>query len=190
MKKTVENLSKALVGESLARNRYTMYGNIAKKEGYEKVAATFHLTADQETEHAKWLLRMLHQLKEQGAEIGEIEVPAHVPTDLGDTAANLKAAMAGEHYENSEMYPEFAKTAQEEGLTLIAARIRAISKAEENHEGTYAGLLRELEEGTMFRRPEPVLWVCRKCGHIHMGLEAPAECPSCGHPQGYFEVKI
>ena len=189
MKKTVENLAKAFIGESQARNRYTMYGNIAKKEGFEKVAARFMTTADQEAEHAKWHMRMLHQLHEQGAEIGNLEVPALVPTSLGDTVVNLRAAIAGEHYENSDMYPGFAKDAEEEGLPLIAARIKAISKAEENHEALYTSLLKELEDGTMFKQDEEVVWVCRKCGHIHTSKEAPAECPSCGHPQAYFEVK-
>lgn len=189
MKKTVENLAKAFIGESQARNRYTVYSKIAKKEGLEKIAATFMTTADQEAEHAKWHMRMLHQLKEKGADIGSLEVPAIVPTALGDTIVNLKAAIAGEHYENSDMYPGFAKDAEEEGLLLIAARIKAISKAEENHEALYIGLLNELENGTMFKHNEEVVWVCRKCGHIHTSKEAPAECPSCGHPQAYFEVK-
>ena len=189
MQKTVENLAKAFIGESQARNRYTVYGKIASKEGYQKIAAVFMTTADQEAEHAKWHMRMLHQLKEKGAEIGNLEVPAIVPTVLGDTVENLKAAIAGEHYENSEMYPGFAKDAEEEGLLLIAARIRAISKSEENHESIYVGLLKELEEGTIFKRDEEVVWACRKCGHIHAGKIAPEECPSCGHPQGYFEVK-
>ncbi|MBN1585394.1 rubrerythrin family protein [Candidatus Uhrbacteria bacterium] len=189
MVKTVGNLAKALIGESLARNRYSAYSAIAKREGYERIAAVFAATADQEAEHAKWHLRMLHQLMGQGADISGLEVSARVPTDLGDTAANLRAAIAGEHYENSEMYPGFAGDAIDEGLPLIAARLRAIAKSEENHEGLYAGLLRELEGGTMFEREGEVVWVCRKCGHIHAGRKAPGECPSCGHPQGYFEAR-
>lgn len=191
MKKTLKNLAVAFIGESQARNRYTMYSNIAKKEGYEKVAAVFATTADQEAEHAKWHLRMINQLaNDKGADISDLNVAeAHVPTVLGDTKENLKAAIEGEHYENSDMYPGFAKVAEEEGLPLVAARLRGISKAEENHEWLYSGLLEDIESGKIFESDEEVIWVCRKCGHIHAAKKAPTECPSCGHPQAYFEIR-
>lgn len=190
MEKTIKNLAAAFVGESQARNRYTRYAKIAKKEGYEEIAANFALTADQEAEHAKWLLQMINELKGEGGEYDEIKLEsAAVPTILGDTKENLAAAISGENYEYTSMYPEFARIAEEEGLPQIAARLRAIAKAEENHEDRYKKFLQDLEEGTVFKKKEKVVWQCRKCGYIHEGEEAPAKCPSCGHPQAYFEVK-
>jgi len=190
MQKTIKNLAAAFIGESQARNRYTFYSKIAKKEGFEKVSAIFTLTADQETEHAKWLMRMINELKTgNDTEYNPIMVEAEAPTTLADTKENLKSAIAGENYEFESMYPEFADTAEQEGLPEIAKRLRAIAKAEENHEDRYKELLKELENGTMFKKDEEVVWVCRKCGHIHTSKEAPEECPSCGHPQAYFEVK-
>jgi len=189
MQKTIQNLAKAFIGESQARNRYTMYSGIAKKEGYEKVSAIFALTADQEAEHAKWLMRMINNLKGENSEFNTITVEASAPTMVGDTVENLKAAIAGENFEYTNMYPEFANTAGEESLPDVAKRLRAIAKAEENHEDKYKNLLEELETDTMFKKDEEVVWVCRKCGHIHSSKEAPEECPSCGHPQAYFEVK-
>jgi rubrerythrin len=189
MEKTIKNLAAAFVGESQARNRYTTYGKIAKKEGFEKIAATFALTADQEAEHAKWLMRMINNLKRGNTEYDTISIDAGVPTVLGKTAENLAAAIKGESYEHNSMYPEFANTAEEENLPEVAIRLRAIAKAEENHESIYKELLEDLESGKTFKKDKEVVWVCRKCGHIHTSEEAPDECPSCGHPQAYFEVK-
>jgi len=189
MQETIKNLAKAFIGESQARNRYTMYSKIAVKEGYQEISANFALTADQEAEHAKWLMRMINDLKDGNVEFDTINVEASAPTVLGSTVDNLKTAIAGENYEHTSMYPEFAKTADEENLPDVSKRLRAIAIAEENHEDKYKKFLTELEAGTMFKKSEEVVWVCRKCGHIHTATEAPEECPSCGHPQAYFEVK-
>ena len=189
MQKTINNLTKAFVGESQARNRYTMYSGIAKKEGYELIAATFALTADQEAEHAKWLMRMINTLKDNNSEYDTIAIQASAPTVVSDTADNLRAAISGENYEHTNMYPEFAKIAEEEGLADVAVRLRAIAKAEENHEDNYKKILDELEAGSVFKKETEVMWVCRKCGHMHSSNQAPEVCPSCGHSQAYFEVK-
>jgi len=189
MKNTIKNLTKAFIGESQARNRYTMYSKIAKNEGYEKIADLFMLTADQEAEHAKWLMRMINELKDGNSEYNEIKVEAVTPTILGQTKENLKAAINGENYEHTEMYPGFAEIAQEEGLDKIATRFRSIARAEENHEARYKDVLNDLENNTIFGKEKEVTWQCRKCGYIHFSKKAPIECPSCGHPQAYFEVK-
>ena len=189
MEKTIKNLTEAFIGESQARNRYTMYAKIAKKEGYEEISANFSLTADQETEHAKWLMRMINELKGDNAEYDEIIVEAGAPTILKDTKENLKAALAGENHEYTTMYPGFADIAEEEGLSDIANRLRSIAKAEANHEDRYKRFLGILKNGSVFKREEEVVWVCRKCGYTHKGKQAPDKCPSCGHPQAYFEVK-
>jgi len=189
MKKTIINLAKAFIGEGQARNRYTIYAKIAKKEGYEEIAANFSLTADQEAEHAKWLLRMINELKKGDSQYNEINVEAGVPTILEDTKKNLKAAIVGENYEYADMYPGFAYTAEKEGLANIASRLKAIAKAEENHEDRYMKFLDLLENGTVFKRYEKVNWVCRKCGYMYTAEEAPIKCPSCEHPQAYFQVK-
>ena len=186
MKKTLENLTKAFIGESQARNRYTFYAKIAKKEGYEQIAEIFLITADNEKDHAKRLFEHIQELKE-GAD--EIKVEAAAPLVYGDTAQNLKAAIAGEHYENTEMYPGFAKTAEEEGLDRIAARLRSISKAEEHHEERYKKLLKEVETGTVFKKDEEVEWVCRECGYVHTGKQPPEKCPSCDHAKSFYQMK-
>jgi rubrerythrin len=183
---TLKNLCDAFVGESQARNRYTMYSKIAIKEGYQAVAANFELTATQEAEHAKWLMRMIQELKE-GEE--PVLIETGVATTLGTTVENLKAAIGGEHHEHQNMYPEYAKQAEEEGYDKIAERLRSIAKAEENHEERYKQHLVAIENGTMFKAEEAVVWQCRKCGYMHAGQEAPEECPSCDHPQEYFERK-
>lgn len=188
MSQTVNNLARAFVGESQARNRYTMYASIAKKEGYELIAATFRTTADQEHEHAKWLMRLINELRPDASEPLHLDA-VEVPTVLGDTVANLKSAIAGENYEFESMYPEFAKAAVAEGHPKISTRLLAIAKAEQNHSGQYAELLRLIESGEMFKRAAPVVWTCRNCGHTYLGLAAPSECPACGHPQAYFEAK-
>jgi len=183
---TIKNLAKAFVGESQARNRYTFYAKIAKKEGFEQIAEIFLITAENEREHAKWLLRMINDLKKKtGENVDVIEAP--VPTTLGDTAENLKAAIAGENYEHTKMYPEFADVAEKEGFPEIANRLRAIAVAERHHEERYKKLLKEVEGKTVFKKEKKVYWVCRKCGYIHEGEEPPEECPSCGHPKSYFE---
>lgn len=185
MKETIKNLAKAFVGESQARNRYTIYSKIAKKEGYEKIAEIFEMTANQEREHAKWLFRMINQLKSEDDE--EINIDTGVPTVLKNTIENLKSAINGENYEHTKMYPEFAKVAEDEGFTDIASRLRAIAKAEEHHEERYTKLLNALEGNKIFKKEKKVRWVCRKCGYVHESEEAPDVCPSCGHPKSYFE---
>lgn len=189
MKETIQNLAKAFVGESQARNRYTFYAKIAKKEGYEQIAEIFEKTAENEREHAKWLLRLINELIKKHGDVGEIKIESPVPTTLGDTIENLKAAIAGENYEHTKMYPEFADVAEKEGFPEIAARLRAIAKAEQHHEERFKKLLENLEKGTVFRKEKKVYWVCRKCGYVHEGEEPPEECPSCNHPKNYFELK-
>ncbi len=190
MNETIQNLTKAFIGESQARNRYTIYAKIAKKEGYEQVSEIFSLTADQEKEHAKWLFRMINDLKKKSDEnLDTITVEAPAPTILSNTIDNLKSAIAGEHYEYESMYPEFADIADKEGFPEIATRLRAIANAEEHHEERYKKLLKEVEGETVFKKEEEISWVCRRCGHVHTGKEAPDACPSCGHPTAYFEVK-
>ena len=190
MKKTIKNLVKAFIGESQARNRYTFYAKIAKQEGYEQIAEIFLITADNEEEHANNLFKLINELKKESNEkIEEIVVEAAAPTTLGNTAENLKAAIAGENYEHTKMYPEFAKIAEEEGYPEIAKRLRAIAKAEEHHEERYKKLLKEVEASTVFKKEKEVWWVCRECGYIHFGKEPPEKCPSCNHPRSYFQVK-
>ncbi len=185
---TVKNLAKAFIGESQARNRYTFYAKIAKKEGFEQIAEIFLVTAENEREHAKWLFRLINELKKKNDEnFDKIRVEADVPTILGNTRENLKSAIAGENYEHTKMYPEFANIAEKEGLPEIAKRLRAIAVAEKHHEERYKKLLKELENNTLFKKDKKVYWVCRKCGYIHEGTEPPEECPSCGHPKSYFE---
>lgn len=187
MKKTIENLTKAFIGESQARNRYSFYAKTAKKEGYEKIGEVFDTTADQEKQHAKWLLRMINEIKEDG--VNEISVEADASFIFGTTLENLKAAISGENYEHTKMYPEFAKTAEEEGYGDIASRLKAIAKAEEHHEERYSKLLKALEAKTLFKKENDVWWVCRECGYHYYGKEAPAKCPSCDHPQAFYELK-
>ncbi|MEM2869472.1 MAG: rubrerythrin family protein [Thermoplasmata archaeon] len=179
--KTEQNLLTAFAGESQARNRYTYFASQARKEGYEQIAAIFSDTADNEKEHAKRFFKFL--------EGGEAMVSASFPAGvIGDTKANLKAAAAGENMEYTKLYPEFAKTAEKEGFPQIAAVFRSVSVAEQGHERRYLLLLENLEKGQVFKRAKPVKWRCRNCGYIHEGTEAPKECPSCAHPQAFFEV--
>jgi len=190
MKNTIENLVKAFIGESQARNRYTFYAKIAKKEGFEQIAEIFLITAENEKEHASNLFDLISAMKKKSHEkIDEIKVEAAAPTVLASTAENLKAAIAGENYEHTKMYPEFADVAEREGFPEIAARLRAIAKAEKHHEERYKKLLREVEAGTFFRKEKDVWWVCRECGYIHFGKEPPEECPSCDHPRSYFQLE-
>jgi len=186
MKKTLENLTKAFIGESQARNRYTFYAKIAKKEGYEQIAEIFLITAENEKQHAKRLFEHIQELKEGN---DEIKVEAEAPLVYGNTLENLKAAAKGENWEYTEMYPEFAKIAEEEGLDKIAARLKAIAKAEEHHEERYKKLIKEVEGETVFKKEEEVEWVCRECGYVHKGKNPPEKCPSCDHAQSFFQVK-
>lgn len=190
MRKTLENLAKAFAGESQARNRYTFYAKIARTEGYEQLAANFDETANQEKEHASWLLKLMQELKKKiGGDLHELVVEAKVPTVRGTTIENLKSAAAGEKYEYTEMYPEFAKVADEEGMPEIAKRIRAIAVAESHHEERYLKFIAQLEAGTIFKKDKEVTWVCRECGYVHTGFEPPETCPSCGHSRGFYQVK-
>ena len=190
MQETIKNLTKAFIGESQARNRYNYYAKVAKKEGYEQISGIFEETAEQEKTHAKRLFEHINELKEKMDENMEhIQVEADAPTVYGSTVDNLKAAIAGEHYENSDMYPSFAQKAEEEGLDHIAARLRSIAKAEEHHQNRYEKLLKEVENGTVFQKQEEVYWVCRECGYIHYGAETPEECPSCDHPRSFYQVQ-
>jgi len=178
--RTERNLLTAFAGESQARNRYTYFASQAKKEGYQRIAHIFLETAEQEKEHAKRLFKFL--------EGGEVEIQASFPAGrIGNTLENLLAAAEGENYEHSRMYPEFARVAREEGFPEIAAVLEAIAEAEKFHEKRYRALAERLKAGTLFRRDEPIVWRCRNCGYIHVGPEAPEECPACAHPRGYFE---
>ncbi|MGZ7209658.1 MAG: rubrerythrin [Methanobacterium sp.] len=190
MKKTMENLAKAFIGESQARNRYTLYSKVAKKDGYIQLAEIFLITAENEREHAKWLMKMIQGLKEESGEaIDELQVEAAAPVIYGTTVENLKAAIAGEHYENSEMYPGFADVAEEEGLLDISDRLMSIGHAEVHHEDRYTKILEQIQAGTLWKKDEDVEWNCTKCGHIFVGTEPPEKCPSCDHPAKYFELR-
>jgi len=181
--KTEVNLMKAFSGESQARNRYTYFASKAKKEGYEQISAIFTETADNEKEHAKKLFKFL--------EGGEIEITDSYPAGvIGNTKDNLKAAAAGENHEHTSMYPEFAKIAEEEGFDDIARIFKNIAVAEAQHEKRYLGLMKNIEEGKVFKKDESVTWKCRNCGYIIEGNEAPEECPACAHPKAHFELLI
>jgi rubrerythrin len=190
MEKTIENLTKAFIGESQARNRYAFYAKVAKKQGFEQISEIFLITAENEKEHAKRIFEHINELKEKSDEnLEEIRVEAVAPTVLGDTIENLKSAIAGENYEHTEMYPEFADVAEEEGLPKIAARLRAIAIAEKHHEERFKKLLKEVEAGTVFKKEKEVSWVCRECGYVHFGTEAPEKCPSCDHDRSFYQIK-
>ena len=190
MLKTIENLAKAFVGESQARNRYTMYSKVAKKEGFEQIAEIFLITADQEREHAAQLFKEIQELKKMSdQQLSALKVEAEVPTIYGTTAENLQSAIDGENYEHTQMYPEFAEIAESEGFVKIGARLRAIAKAEEHHEERYQKLLNQVKAGTVFKKEEEVWWVCRECGYVHFGKEAPEECPSCNHARAFYQLK-
>jgi len=191
MQKTIENLTKAFIGESQARNRYSMYAKIAKNEGYEQISAIFEETADQEREHAKQLFKMINELKKESGEnkYEEITVEASAPTAFGTTMENLQSAINGEHHEYEAMYPEFAATAAKEDLERISARLLSIAKAEAHHEERYLNLLSNLKNKTTFKKETEIEWVCRKCGYAHTGKTAPERCPACDHPVAYYQVK-
>lgn len=166
--KTEKNLQTAFAGESQARNKYTYFASKAKKEGYEQISAIFTETAANEKEHAELWFKYLG--------------------GIGTTAENLKAAAAGENEEWTDMYVRFANEAKEEGFDDIAARFASVGAIEKEHEKRYLALLKDLEEGKVFKKDGVVIWKCRNCGHIHVGTEAPSICPVCAHPQSYFEV--
>lgn len=169
--KTEKNLMEAFAGESQARNKYTYFASKAKKEGYEQIAAIFQETADNEKEHAKLWFKLLNG----GA--------------IGSTEENLKAAAAGENYEWTDMYAEFAKTAKEEGFARIAYLFEEVGKIEKEHEERYLKLLENVKEGKVFEAGEVKIWKCRNCGHIVVGTSAPEVCPVCNHPKAFFEIK-
>ena len=178
---TEKNLLTAFAGESQARNRYDFFASKAKKDGYVQIANVFSETALNEKEHAKRLFKFL--------EGGEIDITAAFPAGIiGTTAENLKASAGGEHHEWTEMYPEFAKIADEEGFCEIAAVFRNIAKAEKQHEKRFLGLLKNIEDGTVFKKDGVVYWKCNNCGYVHEGVEAPEKCPACAHPQAHFQV--
>jgi len=178
---TEKNLLTAFAGESQARNRYTYFASQAKKEGYVQMADIFTETANQEKEQAKRLFKFL--------EGGEVEISAAFPAGvIGTTLENLNSAAAGEHYEYTEMYPEFAKVAREEGFNDIAAVFEAIAVAEKQHEKRYVDLAANIEAGRVFKRDEKTVWRCRNCSYLHEGNEAPELCPACAHAQAHFEL--
>lgn len=165
---TEKNLMAAFSGESQARNKYTYFASVAKKQGFEQIAALFLKTADNEKEHAKLWLKEL--------------------CGIGDTAENLVAAADGENYEWTDMYEGFAKTAEEEGFAGLAAKFRLVAAIEKHHEERYRALLRNVEAAEVFAKSEVKVWECRNCGHIAVGVSAPEVCPTCNHPQSYFEL--
>lgn len=166
---TEKNLKTAFSGESEARNKYTFFASVAKKEGYEQIAALFQKTADNEKEHAKMWFKEL--------------------AGIGDTAYNLEAAAEGENYEWTDMYAGFAETAEKEGFPELAAKFRLVAEIEKHHEERYRALLKNVETAKVFKKSEIKVWECRNCGHIVVGISAPEICPACAHPQSYFEVK-
>ena len=167
--KTEQNLREAFAGESQARNKYTYFASVAKKEGYQQISAIFEETANNEKEHAKLWFKAL----------GE----------LGDTSANLLAAAEGENYEWTDMYDRFAKEAEEEGFKALAAQFRMVAAIEKTHEERYRKLLNNVDMQAVFEKAEETMWECRNCGHLVMGKKAPMVCPVCAHPQAYFEVR-
>ena len=166
---TEKNLWAAFAGESQARNKYTYFASTAKKEGFEQIADIFLKTADNEKEHAKMWFKELN--------------------GLGNTSENLEAAADGENYEWTDMYEEFAKTAEEEGFKELAAKFRAVGAIEKHHEERYRALLKNIETASVFEKSEVKVWECRNCGHVVVGTKAPNVCPVCNHPQSYFEVR-
>jgi len=165
---TEKNLMAAFAGESQARSKYTFFASVAKKQGYEQIAGLFQVTADNEKEHAKLWLKELN--------------------GIGDTAENLAVAADGENYEWTEMYAAFAKTAEEEGFSDLAEKFKLVGAIEKHHEERYRALLKNVETATVFEKSEVKVWECRNCGHIVVGTKAPEVCPTCNHPQSYFEI--
>ncbi len=185
--KTLENLMKSFAGESQARNRYNFYASIAGKEGYKQIEAIFAETADNEKEHAKRFFKLALAGLE-GEIPADVDIAATYPVAMGNTLENLKYAAAGENEEWSKLYPEFAKVAEIEGFAEIANAFRMIASVEKHHEERYRKLVKNMEEGKVFKKDSSTFWICRNCGYIHEGTNAPDLCPSCVHPQSYFEV--
>ena len=178
---TEKNLLTAFAGESQARNRYTYFASQAKKEGFVQISDIFTETANHEKEHAKRFFKFL--------EGGEVMISGAFPAGtVGATVDNLKAAAAGEHYEHTEMYPGFAKVAEQEGFADVAAVFRAISVAEKQHEKRYVDLAANIDAGRVFQKEDAVVWRCRNCGYLYEGKAAPKLCPACAHPQAHFEL--
>lgn len=180
--RTEKNLLTAFAGESQARNRYTYYAGVARKAGLHFIAAIFEETADNEKKHAKVFFQHLTQ-----GGSGEAEIGAGYPFHLGDTLSNLEAAAAGENYEWTTMYQDFAKVAEEEGFREVAISFREIAKVEKFHEARYRALIEHLKNDTLFKRQDPIRWHCRNCGYVVWGPHPPDLCPSCRHPRGYYE---
>ncbi len=179
--KTEKNILTAFTGESQARNRYTYFASKAKKEGFVQISSIFEETANHEKEHAKRLFKLLKG--------GEVEVSGSFPAGvIGSTLENLKASADGENHEHTRMYPDFAKTAKEEGFNDIAAIFMSIAIAEKQHEKRYNELAANIEAGRVFKRDSEQTWRCRNCGYVHTGNEAPKECPACVHEQAHFEL--
>lgn len=179
--RTEKNILTAFAGESQARNRYTYFSKQAKKDGYVQLSNIFEETANQEKEHAKRLFKFL--------EGGTAEVQAAFPAGrIGTTLENLNEAANGEKYEHEEMYPEFARIADEEGFADVAAAMRSIAVAEQLHERRYRSFIANIENGRVFKKDQEVTWKCQNCGYTHKGAEAPDECPSCVHPKDHFEL--
>lgn len=182
--RTAENLLKAFAGESQARNRYTYYASTAKKEGYVQISNLFIETADNEKEHAKRFFKFLKEDFQQEA----LDITASFPIALGDTKLNLAAAASGENEEWTDLYPEFAKVAEEEGYPEVASVFKNIAIVEKHHEERFKKLLANIENHKVFEKDEEVTWKCDNCGYIHKGKKAVEVCPACAHPQAYFEV--
>ena len=184
--KTAENLLKSFAGESQARMRYNYYASIAKKEGYIQISNIFQETADNEKEHAKRFFKFLAEDYQDEA----INIEASYPVAYSDTKTNLLSAAAGENEEWTDLYPTFAKVAEEEGFSQIAAVYRKIAEVEDRHERRFRKLAENIEKGEVFKKEQPVLWKCNNCGYIYEGKEAPQVCPACAHPQAHFEVFV
>ena len=179
--KTEKNLLASFAGESQARNRYAYFASVAKKAGYEQIAAIFLETAENEKEHAKRFFKLL--------EGGDLEISASYPAGvIGDTAANLEAAATGENLEWAQLYKEAEEAARQEGFEDVARQFKEIAEVEEQHEKRYRKLLKNIKEDKVFKKDTVVRWKCRNCGYVHEGKEAPEECPACAHPQGYYEL--
>jgi rubrerythrin len=179
--RTEKNLLKAFAGESQARNRYTFFASVAKKEGYEQIAGIFLETAGNEKEHAEVFFKYL--------EGGDVEITAEYPAGkIGNTAENLLLAAEGEKLEWGTLYPDFEKVAKEEGFEDVAESFEEIAEVEEQHEKRYRKLLENVKNGTVFKRDKEVKWKCRNCGYVHHGKEAPVTCPACKHPKSYYEL--
>ncbi|HKZ45679.1 MAG TPA: rubrerythrin family protein [archaeon] len=181
MSKTEQNLLKAFAGESQARNRYTYFASAARKEGFEQIAAIFEETAENEKEHAKVFFKHMKG--------GDLTIEASYPAGkIGTTSENLLAAAEGEKLEWGTLYPEFEKTAREEGFSDVADSFKEIAEVEENHEKRYRKLLENVKNDKVFKKDQVVRWKCRNCGYVHEGKEAPKECPACKHPQSFYEM--